>query len=880
MRTSPRLTLTLIALLLAAFAVRLIDIQLESLWFDEGWSAHAAATPTLRDAANADATNPPLYYVILRAAAHFGGDSPLALRLVSAFFGVLVIPVIYALARRLFDPRAGLFAAFLAAFSPLLWWASQEARMYTLLALLVALAALAWHALLRRSSRRMWLLLWGAQLALLYAHNTGPIVALWLNAVTLLAYRTTRRPDWRWWIAGQTGVALLWSPYFLSRFVGLVEANSAVTSAPLVSLSLLASVWTAFWAGNWSAAQQEPLLAAVLPQPPYLGLSGIALLIALIVIQWRNPWARWLVAHVLILIVGLLLGLGILGNELHGRYLTMIAPLLVIPIGAGLARLRAASMPALAFFGVLFALAAWYAHQPRHGHDDARGMVRYYADHLTAADTVLAWSYADRYDLAYYWPRLGVQARRITLPEGADYAEIEPLMPRSGDVALNIWYTQRADYRGMMSCLLGHGTRPEPETFTTYGMSTLIYHAPALMNPERTSFAADFGVSRIESAGAIAAFTPDQALCLPIDMILSRPVEADLKAALIARSPLGWEVARADAVFAQADQRTTSQLAPGERLTAYPLIRLPYGAPSGDYDLYLRVYDENNLSGYEVTAANGARGRDIRLGTWRASEGADWPATQRETDLPRRVDLPVSESLRLYAHNLVVDTVMNGETLHLALLWEGQGIIPSLTLAEAGGDWGVIFPAPDTEIDGVYLDWRELRIPPDAVSGEVELRLPDGTPIARWTVKPIPARYVAPDVDLPIDVEIPTVGRLIGASFTGAPTDESGFPITLVWQAEGATTANYTVFAQLLDSDGQLIAQSDSIPAGGERPTTGWRAGEYIIDPHTLIFNNAAQSGSAALIVGIYDAVTGQRVILADGRDYISFPTPIDLHIP
>src|SRR5215207_3027079 len=826
MRTSPRLTLTLIALLLAAFAVRLIDIQLESLWFDEGWSAHAAAAPTLRDAANADATNPPLYYVILRAAAHFGGDSRLALRLVSAFLGLLLIPLVYQLTCRLFNERAGFCAAFLAAFSPLLWWASQEARMYTLLALLVALAALAWHALLRRSSRRVWLLLWGAELELLYAHNTGPIVALWLNAVTLLswlAYRAMRRPDWRRWIAGQIGVGLLWSPYFLSRFIALGEANSAVTNAPRFNLSLLASVWTAFWAGNWSAGQHEPLLATALPQPPYLGLSGLALLIALFVIQWRKPSARWMVAHTLILTVGLLLGLGILGNELHGRYLTMIAPLLVIPIGAGLARLRVGSMAALAFFGLLFALAAWYAHQPRHGHDDARGMVQYYADHLTADDTVLAWSYADRYDLAYYWPRLGVQARRVTLPEGADYAEIERLLPRSGDVALNIWYTQRADYRGMMSCLLGHGTRPEPETFTTYGMSTLIYRAPTLMNPERTSFAADFGVARVESAGAIPAFTPDQALCLPIEMILSRPVEADLKAALIARSPLGWEVARADAVFAQADQRTTSQLSSGERLTAYPLIRLPYGAPSGDYDLYLRVYDENNLSGYEVTAANGARGRDIQLGTWRALEGADWPATQRETDLPRRVDLPVSESLRLYAHNLVVDTVLNGETLRLALLWEGQSIIPSLTLAEAGGDWDVILPAPDTAIDGVYLDWRDLRIPPDAVSGEVELTLPDGTPIARWTVQAIPALYDAPDMNVRVDVEIPTIGRLIGESFTGAAADGTGFPVTLVWQAEGATATSYTVFAQLLDSDGQLIAQSDSIPAGGARPTTGWR---------------------------------------------------------
>ena len=97
---------------------------------------------------------------------------------------------------------------------------------------------------------------------------------------------------------------------------------------------------------------------------------------------------------------------------------------------------------------------------------------------------MIAWSYADRYELAYYWDRLGVKARRITLPEGADLDAVLPLLPTSGDVALNIWYTQRADYRGMMGCVLGNGTVDEPERFTTYGMTTLIYHNPALDLPQ------------------------------------------------------------------------------------------------------------------------------------------------------------------------------------------------------------------------------------------------------------------------------------------------------------------------------------------------------------------------------------------------------------
>ncbi|MGV2438200.1 MAG UNVERIFIED_CONTAM: hypothetical protein LVT10_27705 [Anaerolineae bacterium] len=43
---------------------------------------------------------------------------------------------------------------------------------------------------------------------------------------------------------------------------------------------------------------------------------------------------------------------------------------------------------------------------------------------------------------------------------------------------------------------------------------------------------------------------------------------------------------------------------------------------------------------------------------------------------------------------------------------------------------------------------------------------------------------------------------------------------------------DYTAFVQALDANGQLIAQSDQTPSQGERPTTTWRVGEYIMDRH------------------------------------------------
>jgi len=870
----------LVGLILLAAAMRLYQIEAQSIWFDEGWSAYAAAQPTLVDAVNADLTNPPLYYVLLNLFAGAAGTSEFALRWFSALLGLLVIPLSAVLGRRLFPmhkTNAAVFAGLLAAILPLLWWAGQEARMYTLLAVLVTLCALAWHALLRdRARRRAWLTLWAAELALLYAHNTGPVIVLWLNAVTLIAWlgaRSARRPDWRAWIGGQIGVGLLWLPYFADRFLLLGEANAAVSSAPVISLDLLGQMWGAFWTGPWAMVGREPAL---------VGLSLILLGVTPLIIPWRQVSARWLVAHLLLLNGGLLAALIVLGNELHGRYLVMSAPLLAVLLGGALAHLRSRPSRVLALAPMLAAalLAVIDGQNPDYGHDDARALVRHYADTLTADDSVVAWSYADRYELAYYWDRLGVAARRIILPEGADLEAALPLLPQSGDVALNVWYTQRADYRGMLGCLLGAGTVNTPETFTVYGMTSLRYRAPALHAPRWTAVEVTFEsggapIARLEAAVPPESLPADRAQCLPLRLTLLQPVPADLKAALIVENALGWEIARADAIFAQADQRTSADLAAGETLTAYPLLRLPFGAPGGDYRLLLRVYDETaNPSGYAPRAEGmDVIGRDLVLARWMVSAGADWSAVARDTTLTSEVDVPISSDLTLTAHSGQLDeppVVANGEEIRLTLLWSGAGRPPDLTLAEAADRWQVIAPA-NARVNGALLDWRALRIPPDAESGPAELRLPDGTVIAHYMVEALPYLGVPPDVEVALDSTFPGAGYLVGVSGIGTGLDLEAAPeIVLVWRAGESTPGiSYTAFVQALGPDGRVLAQSDAIPAAGARPTTGWRPGEIIIDAHTLRLNEGIGElpQTARLIAGLYDARTGERVHLPDGSD-------------
>jgi 4-amino-4-deoxy-L-arabinose transferase-like glycosyltransferase len=861
----------LVLLLLAAAAARTYQLTAQSIWFDEGWSAYAADQPTLSEAANADATNPPLYYVLLNAFVHFTGDSELALRWFSLLFGLLAVPLACQLGSRLFDARAGLGAAFVTAFAPLLWWASQEARMYTLLAVLTLVAALAWHTLLRRPTRAAWLALWGAELALLYAHNTGPVAALWLNAVTLLAWlahRSFRRPNWKLWISGQSGVAALWLPYFVGRFLLVPGANRAFLREAVSPLQMVARLWEALWAGNWLMVGREPALAVI---------SLVLLLAALAVIPWRRAAARWLALHTLVLTGGLLLGLGVLGNEIHGRYLVMAVPPLLVAIGAGLAsvRWRTVRYGLAALFPLTLLVSIHLATtNPAYAHDDARGIARYYATHLTGDDTVLAWSYADRYELAYYWKRLGVQANRVTLPEGADLDAVAPLLPTRGDVALNIWYTQRADYRGMMNCLLANGTTQPPDEFTVQGMTTLVYRHPSLARFVLHNFDAENPLMRVEAVGSPGRSTGDQALCLPVQLELQKETAANLKASVIVRNTLGWEIARADAVFADAAQRLTAQLPAGTVLTAYPLLHMPVGAPPGDYPVYLRVYDEaEQPSGYDLSSSRRS-GKDVFIGQWGIVPGARW--IDRQPDLPVSVNRPVNDNLELLAHDAQGGTFHNGDTLRLTLLWRGAGALPDLTLA--GEKWQVTIPSSRSEHDMLTSDWRAVQIPPDAASGSAELRLPDGTVLARYTIENIPAVYQPPAYANPLEATLPDVGTLVGYTLEASPVDRSRpLHLTLVWRAEKATPLGYTVFAQLVTPDGRVIAQSDSPPAGGARPTTGWRAGEYVTDEHALQFHDDAPPGTVSLIVGMYDAQTGGRLKWSDGQDFVTLQTGIQV---
>jgi hypothetical protein len=93
--------------------------------------------------------------------------------------------------------------------------------------------------------------------------------------------------------------------------------------------------------------------------------------------------------------------------------------------------------------------------------------------------------------------------------------------------------------------------------------------------------------------------------------------------------------------------------------------------------------------------------------------------------------------------------------------------------------------------------------------------------------------------------------------------------LTLDWQGLRPMETDYTVFVHVVDQDGTIWAQRDSMPVDGERPTSSWQPGELIEDRYELMIDVDGPREGYAVEVGLYDQSTGMRVPLADGATVV-----------
>ncbi len=239
-------------------------------------------------------------------------------------------------------------------------------------------------------------------------------------------------------------------------------------------------------------------------------------------------------------------------------------------------------------------------------------------------------------------------------------------------------------------------------------------------------------------------------------------------------------------------------------------------------------------------------------------------------------DLAVTQVVRLWG--VAAAFVLVGVVLFIAQAYVlpqilPEELIPPTPTLEAGLLTGTPSPTPPvTPIMGDLPTVMATPGPDPAVTAPTAQAVPTGTATPQTAVPPTPysARFGG-------------VIELLGYELSSSQV-AAGQPLglTLYWRTPaGGVTSDYIVFTHLLPPDiSFIIAQHDSQPAGGTRPTSTWSAGETILDCHQLNFLDTTYNGTAQIAVGLYDPLTQARLPLDSGGDYVLLPVSLTVAGP
>jgi len=317
------------------------------------------------------------------------------------------------------------------------------------------------------------------------------------------------------------------------------------------------------------------------------------------------------------------------------------------------------------------------------------------------------------------------------------------------------------------------------------------------------------------------------------------------------------------------------------------------GTPPGEYLLVAVPFHPDTLDPLPVSVGESPPGGypGVVVGRLRVESPASPPQT---LDLSSRVNVPLGELL-LLGYSQDREQTAPGQGVLLVLGWqarrkprqdymlrlelvtpEGQAIT-QLTHAPGGERyptrlWAageiirsqVLVHIPGRTGSGQYV-WRAALLDESgaAVGQAVFGQLHIAAPQRDWA---------APAITRRIGARLGDWVMLFGVDAPDSAAPGQPVSITLVWQAIHETNQDYKVFVHLLNPDGQLAAQSDAVPAAWTRPTSGWQAGEYVIDVHTITLKGSAAPGEYRLLSGMYDS-RGQRLSLTDGSDAVELGT-------
>ncbi len=732
------------------------------------------------------------------------------------------------------------------------------------------------------------LLAWSGLLAAaLYTHyfTTFLMVSFAFMALSLLAEK--HRKAALYLILGE-GIAaasyLPWLPFLLKRY----RVDVSYWEGTLKLGEALRKTLISFSVGESMLERQAT---------PIAWAMGGLFLAALVFLAFRRKQASLLLSLYFFIPLISILALAYRSPKFNPRYLMFISPAFLLALSGGLAEIPRHRLKALLLLSLIlgvFLLSDYNLYfDPAFTKADFRGVARYIREHKKPDEAIILISGHMYPVFSYYYgdegwaplPPLRILSTREVLDFRVGESLNKILEGKSG-VWVVLWQDEVVDPNGVVLKLLEKYAKPMPIDAAFWHVRLRRYSVPP-----GTSFpsspAPDFK-AEVNFGGKVKLLGYDwDGKTLTIYWQALEPMEKDYQLSLRVTDRKGI-------FWGQIDRRPASYLYPtfrwraGEMIPGEVELPLPPGAPPGKYRLFLSFYDPQSLQALDVLDAMGApQGKQAFLGEVEVRELKPL-APGQALPLSPTLDIPFAPEIALRGFSIFPSQAYPGESLTLSFLWEtkekpAHDYALSLGLKDSAGTMverrcplaGEDFPTSLWPAKSVVLGKCLFRIPPSAKEGEAELLLllPEASwPLAKIGIKEVKRSFSIPTPSLTVRIPFGDVAELLGIDLSPIPAKPGDeLKVKLYWKALKETEKSWTVFVHLLGKDGRLIAQDDSIPARGERPTTGWLPGEVVEDEHFIAVPSGLSPGLYALEIGLYDSTApGMPRLQVEGKDSLT----------
>jgi hypothetical protein len=138
----------------------------------------------------------------------------------------------------------------------------------------------------------------------------------------------------------------------------------------------------------------------------------------------------------------------------------------------------------------------------------------------------------------------------------------------------------------------------------------------------------------------------------------------------------------------------------------------------------------------------------------------------------------------------------------------------------------------------------------------------DNVSIADLMIQPMICKFSTPHNTTPINAVFGDAMRLIAYNLR---QEDEAVTLTLHWRPERRMDENYKIFVHIFDPTTSVpIVQDDAMPRQWTYPTSLWGLNEVIEDKIVISVADIPH-GEYGAAIGVYDGLTGERLLLIDG---------------